>query len=567
MKKSLQLILLFAAALVFAACDKENDDPVNPNPVPSYSEIEMADYVAPTIPDSIGGELIYPAYEGINEAMDYISANSKNLANMAIAAGASAAGKAIAKYTGVKGIDKAFVALCGKLFPIKEERSEELVLLDSLSYRMNDISETLDSLTNAVHEIYKKLDEAELNDIWTRQQQFDQTLDQLFILTEETYRKLDRCETDDQKKEAILKWSDRIAGGTNTYSAAEDLTKALLTYTFKYNEVQYNYLAAYDIYTYSQAPWENQSYVIREAYRAQIAVGLVRALNLTIAYYAIDGDDTHMEYLMKLYDKLALFFEKSKVQRREDVAVCQIAGAHFEIPVRPTVFNARQVGYYGEGWLTDYLYNGNKYLRLACENTIIGTSSIMKAWGDKSWETMKAVEDAALKRVEAVDCDKFIAGQFTKKEIESVLAHYQYVGLNFLQALQDGGVQGLDTYAKRPYGYESNEFACIATNEMKYEAYLDNRPHADYYESESRISGYVYASMPYNLYKKNLNPEMDHIYVSQYPQDTHKVGTKEYYDTFYLLNGNSMAFPGYSCFLFFEPSEIKRLNYEFSPEI
>lgn len=563
MKKLLRITLFLAAGLAFAAC--ERDDVTVPDE-PAYQDIEVADYAEPAIPDGVGGELsYYPAYSGINEAMEYMSENSKDLANMAIAAGASLAGKAIAEYTGVKGLDKAFVALCGKLFPYKQQRSEELLLLDSLNYRMNRISDTLDELTEAVKEVYKKLDESELNDILTRQQNYDRELDLLFILCNETYRELDRCETDQERKDAIIRWSQKNAGGT-IYAVAEDLARGVLKYTFNYNSKQYNYLGAFDIYAYSQAPWENQGYVVREAYRAQIAVGLVRALNLTIAYYAMGDDKDGMKTIMALYDKLQLFFEKGKVQRREDVTVCQIAGAHFEIAVKPTIHNARQVGYYGTGWLSDYLYTGNKYLRLGCENTLIGFSEIMKALGDHSWERTKAIEDAALKNVEAVDCDAFIAGQFTKKEIQAVLEHYQMQGLNFLQALQDGGVQGLDAYAKRPQGYEYNEYACIATNETKYEAYLNNQPHENYYESESRLSGYVFGSMPYREFLESC-PEMDYLNLHQYPQDTHKDGKIEYYDTFFLLNGNSMAFPGYSCFLFFEPSEIKRLKFEFSPEV
>ena len=559
MKKFSMVLFAAVAALgMLTSCTDDDTESSYALPV-----VEMVTYAQPSFPADFGGEQFLAGSDdntALDDPMGFIADNYKDWATAAIAAGASTLGKALNAYTGTTVFDKVFgklsVAVSEQLFGTGAGRSEELLLLDSISAQIDQLSMKLDDLSALVSDIYVKLDETELNAIYTNQQAFDKSLTQLFTLTDEAYRKLSRCESLDETAAAVREWSSKIADGTNTYSATEALAKSLLNYAFYYNGVKCNYLAAFDIYAYSQFPWESQGYGARDAYRAEVAAGMARSLNLTFSYYALGGDDYGVQRVAYLYSLLQSYFEMSKVQRHDDKAICQIGGAHLMLPARPTIYNARQGGSYGNAWYTGSEYNGNKLLRLCCENTVVGYSALLKSLGVASWSAEQAREETALARVEAADCDAFVKGQLTVDEIRAILDHYSpnHPDWNLLQCLDDGGIQGLASYIPDATRYDTH---WIATDKVHYTLWLDHTVSSSYFDASSTISGYVSASASTMEFDDYLDNTLPYTGAFHFPLDSHREGNIEYYDTFYI--NTTIGLPG-RAFLFFEPSEIERLG-------
>lgn len=145
--------------------------------------------------------------------------------------------------------------------------------------------------------------------------------------------RLRNCNPDDtdQIRKILQDWHDKGVGGTTADTYMLNFIDFLTKTTSQGNHMY----DIYDIYAFNTTPWESMGYDFREELRnADLAViGTNTVLSILYTKYTNDYDDkSRAEILNNLTAKVEVFnkyFNEHKVERHDDLAICQIPGAHF----------------------------------------------------------------------------------------------------------------------------------------------------------------------------------------------------------------------------------------------
>lgn len=148
----------------------------------------------------------------------------------------------------------------------------------------------------------------------------------------------------------VIEWANRTVGGNPAYVEALNFIGYLTTTVVE----QKNLYQMYDMYVYNTHAWEGNGYEMRENLRACDLAVIGQSLFLTRLYYAFgDFTDATRESLCKelreTFGRYVTFYKNNKVERHDDMAICQIKNAHFKMSKQ---LIARD--YYTHPWIPYY---------------------------------------------------------------------------------------------------------------------------------------------------------------------------------------------------------------------
>lgn len=148
----------------------------------------------------------------------------------------------------------------------------------------------------------------------------------------------------------VIEWANRTVGGNPAYVEVQNFIGYLTTTVVE----QKNLYQMYDMYVFNTHAWEGNGYEMRENLRACDLAVIGQSLFLTRLYYAFgDFTDATRESLCKelreTFGRYVTFYKNNKVERHDDMAICQIKNAHFKMSKQ---LIARD--YYTHPWIPYY---------------------------------------------------------------------------------------------------------------------------------------------------------------------------------------------------------------------
>ncbi len=227
-------------------------------------------------------------------------------------------------------VNRALTYACDAIFG---EESQELLLLHDVMDKLNDVEERLDNLTSIAESIYEKLDETELNAIFSSFKSIDAQLASLSSVNDFYYSRLSKAGSEEEIKDIVREWGTTTINGNPAYSSVLTLSKSILDFTYSYNGAYVNFCSVYDMIVFDNVAWENLGYDYRDMFRAYAAANIAHGLYLTFAYYSLFEAESSLEQVVKTANRMANYFNSCPVIRDSEHVVCQIKGAHFRLPV------------------------------------------------------------------------------------------------------------------------------------------------------------------------------------------------------------------------------------------
>lgn len=418
-------LALFAVAALAVSCDGK-DDPEEPQ-----SEITPFNWTenGSTKPVEIS-EIAGPDIGSSKESQSFISneyVRDKRLVQTDNGFSWAAAGTSLLSgcFSGLGSfaVNKALNAL----FPADDDMQACIKKLDEVLEKLDDIDKKIDGITQAAGQIYDKLDEMELNQMYTAWNQIDQKIASLSRANAMCFSRL-RAASYDQKSdnemmEIIKEWATSVVGGYSVYLAVENIADEIFHFSQKYNGAYLNYFSAFDLNVYNSLPWEAMGYIYREQYRAEVAAELARGFYLLGFYYAAYEATDNLRSLKTCVQSFEELFKENEVKYHNDVAVCQISGAHFILDVENPF------------WDRDYFHYNNETLR-STSKIVLGN----EGHGNYSWDE---IPDGYYSDMEARYDNNFITYQLDSAEVTKIINYYKFYdeSKSLLDIFRDGGVK------------------------------------------------------------------------------------------------------------------------------
>lgn len=213
--------------------------------------------------------------------------------------------------------------------------SEEVQLLNQVLDKLEVMETKLDELTSLAMQMYNDLKETEQNAIVASYKTIEQHLLNLSFVNTDIYGRLESAIANGYDEEAIKSiisaWETSVINGISAPYAAQSLAAEILNFSYKFNSTPYNFFMVTDMIAFDSYPWEESGYEYREMYRAFVSAELVRAMFLSAACYQMHKSANSLNNLSSYALTLEKFFELCKVVHHDDVAICQIKGAHFTV--------------------------------------------------------------------------------------------------------------------------------------------------------------------------------------------------------------------------------------------
>jgi hypothetical protein len=142
---------------------------------------------------------------------------------------------------------------------------------------------------------------------------------------------------------ALNKWASTPQVEFTGATFLTQLTNFLMESTSTYNMFQ-----VYDLYVFNTHRWEAEGYSDREDFRDGDVAIVAECLFLTALRHKLRNEPAEVAKDIKIAQNFADFYAKNPVKRRNDVAVCQIKGAHVIFKKAP-----EKVDYQGMPYLKD----------------------------------------------------------------------------------------------------------------------------------------------------------------------------------------------------------------------
>lgn len=393
-------------------------------------------------------------------------------------------------------VNRTLAYACDALFG---EESQELVLLHDVIDKLNDVEERLDNLTSIAESIYEKLDETELNAIFSSFKGIDAQLASLSSVNDFYYDRLAKAGSEQEIKEIVGEWGTTTINGNPAYSSVLTLSKSILDFTYSYNGAYVNFCSVYDMIVFDNVAWECLGYDYRDMFRAYAAANIARGLYLTFAYYSLFEAESSLNQVAKTADRMAKYFESCPVIRDPEHVVCQIKGAHFRLPV-----DCLDEHRHSLAWP-----EGGKCALSSIDFLMYTQTDVMKLYdirhnntiSDEMYLYNTILSDAAKK-------DQFLKSQLTNDEVMAIMNYYadsQDGWMSFVDILAMAGVTVPDSCRTRFYSVEPGVFKDInevyfGTSDTEIIAFHDSD---DPWHTSNRgdccrmsISGFFMAGLP-----------------------------------------------------------------------
>lgn len=216
--------------------------------------------------------------------------------------------------------------LLSEVVDLFTEPSEEVILLNEIKNQLNSMEKTLDALNELATKIYDKVDEAEMNAIMFKFHEIDDEFSVTKFLNAEYSEKVAKAQSLEDVKALLKEWSLK-SGPQHSLT----LVKKICEFGPTYNGLPINYLSAFDHIVFNQYAWEKEGYDIREAFRASVAIELLRAIELSVMYFYATDTPELVHTAVNYANRAIEFVSNSKVDYHNDVAICQIKNHHFTV--------------------------------------------------------------------------------------------------------------------------------------------------------------------------------------------------------------------------------------------
>lgn len=328
-------------------------------------------------------------------------------------------------------VNRTLAYACDALFG---QESQELVLLHDVIDKLNDVEEKLDNLTSIAESIYEKLDETELNAIFSSFKGIDAQLASLSSVNDFYYDRLIKAGSEQEIKDIVKEWGTTTINGNPAYSSVLTLSKSILDFTYSYNGAYVNFCSVYDMIVFDNVAWECLGYDYRDMFRTYAAANIARGLYLTFAYYSLFEAETSLYQVVKTANRMANYFQSCPVIRDTEHVVCQLKGAHFKLPV-----DCLDEHRHSLAWP-----EGGKCALSSLDFLMYTQTDVMKLYdirhnntvSDEMYLYNTILSDAAKK-------DQFLKSQLTNDEMSAIMNYYAYSsegGMSLVDILDMVGV-------------------------------------------------------------------------------------------------------------------------------
>lgn len=447
--KKFQSILLIAVLMmpVFVGCGKDDvlapEEPQEiieePDPIDPYDFSAALTNHGPEAGSDFIGEATQP---GESQGFQGSGLSWSSLGTSILTGCASGLGSFL--------VNRALTYACEAIFGTE---SQELVLLHDVIDRLDAVEDKLDNLTSIAESIYEKLDETELNAIFSSFKNIDAQLASLATVNSFYYDRLSKVESEQDIKDIVREWGSTTINGNPAYSSVLTLSKSILDFTYSYNGAYVNFCTVYDMIVFDNVAWECLGYDYRDMFRAYAAANIARGLYLTFAYYSLYEAESSVEQVVKMADKMSNYFESCPVIRDTEHAVCQLKGAHFRLPA--DCLDEHKLSLVWKEWgkcclsSIDYLMYTQPDVMTLYNVRHNGTIS------DEMYLYNVILSNSAKK-------DQFLRSQLTKDEVMIIMNYYANStegGRSFTEILAMGGVKIPESCQTMYLQTEPGEFA------------------------------------------------------------------------------------------------------------
>lgn len=223
---------------------------------------------------------------------------------------------------------KSAAMLFDYLFTSKES-GEMKEVMDKLNEIEDQLKNLITLYHNTTYETYINQRSTLISDLYTGQNECITRLSTEFKKSAE--------ERDNNKiKEVIDKWANSNISGNQAVHQFKNVINVIINSRIE----QATLYDVYDTYVYNTTAWESQGYDFRETLRnVDISIITMNAL-MSALHYTLRDDltETEQNSLIKdikdVYERYVNYYNNHKVVRHNDLAICQIQGLHFKMPIK-----------------------------------------------------------------------------------------------------------------------------------------------------------------------------------------------------------------------------------------
>lgn len=219
--------------------------------------------------------------------------------------------------------------------PSSGPEKEMMETLQNISKQVDAIQGQLTGISNQLVEILDELtdiseDVKVIRDMMAAKIYTDYRKDLIAIsnLNMEYYEQVEDAAYDTARLTQILEaWAKESVNGSSARLAAKNLADLLVDGSMSSADP----CKIYDMIVFNTLPWESQGYDLRDEFRAADALILLRGLQLSYMYYLYTNNESMATSIANTTNKLAKYYETHPVVRSNDMAICQIRGAHVKL--------------------------------------------------------------------------------------------------------------------------------------------------------------------------------------------------------------------------------------------
>lgn len=281
--------------------------------------------------------------------------------------------------------------------------SEEVKLLNRVIDKLDKMDTKIDKISEIAESTYDIVVETELNTLISAFTGVNQHLSNLSDINDYYFELLENTVAaggdEESLKKVLNEWAHSSVNGSEAFLAVQSLAREIVQFNYKYNGSNFNYCMVFDLITYDNCPWEEVGYNIREMYRASASTVLAKSLYLSAAFYKMSNTTKSLDNLLDCARTLESYFKACNVVRHNNLAICQIKGAHFSVDRNALVKKS------GFGWDTSLEIR---------ERAITPKQAV-------------AAEGLLLTPPSASEVDAYLASQLTNAEVKAIMSYYQAI--------------------------------------------------------------------------------------------------------------------------------------------
>lgn len=219
--------------------------------------------------------------------------------------------------------------------PSEVSNKELKEILTSISLKVDTIQAQLSTITNQLNEVCEQLRDidatvVEIRNVLTAQVYLNYRRDLIAInnLNKEYFEEVEGAVYDTVRlRETLDRWATETVNGNPSRLAAKNLADLL----YDGSMTSADPCKVYDMIAYNTIPWESQGYDLRDEFRAADALIILRGLQLSYMYYLLHDNHSMAQEVANTASNLAKYYDYHSVVRHNDVAICQIRGAHLKL--------------------------------------------------------------------------------------------------------------------------------------------------------------------------------------------------------------------------------------------